>query len=83
MVDLYKFILAQRQQYAVILLQRYHKLCITNYPSSMFAYLPPILNIESLSQSTITSLDSELFGRNRSHLNIQQQTISEVAYTDQ
>ena len=39
-------------------------------------------NIESLSQSTILSLDSESFGRNRSGMNIQQPTTSEVADTD-
>ena len=39
-------------------------------------------NIESLSQSTIPSLDSGSFGRNRSDVNIQQQTKSEVADID-
>ena len=40
---------------------------------------PPIPNIESLSQSTISSLDSGSFGRNRDEVNIQQQTTLEVA----
>ena len=45
----------------------------------MFVSPPPITNNESLSQSTISSLDSGLFGRNRADLNIQQQTTSEVS----
>ena len=53
MVDVSKLTPAQRQQHVVILLQHYHKLCNTNYPSSMIVSPPPILNIESLSQSTI------------------------------
>ena len=36
-------------------------------------------NIESLSQSTISSLDSGSFGGNRADVNIQQPTTSEVA----
>ena len=39
-------------------------------------------NIESLSQSTISSLSSGSFGRNRYDVNIQQRTTSEVAYTE-
>ena len=73
---------AQRQQHAVMLFQNYHELCNTNFPSSMFVSPPPIPNIESLSQSTISSLDSGSFGRNRYDVNIQQQTTSEVADTE-
>ena len=40
---------------------------------------PTIPNIEPLSQSTISSLDIESFGRNRSDFNIQQPTTSEVS----
>ena len=43
---------------------------------------PPIPNIESLSQSIISSLDSGSFDRNRSDGNIQQQTKLEVANTE-
>ena len=49
---------AKRQHSAVMLLQNYHELCNTNDPSSMFVYPPSITSIESLSQSTISSLDS-------------------------
>ena len=45
----------------------------------MFVSTPLIPNIESLSQSTTSSLDSRSFGINRANLNIQQQTTSEVA----
>ena len=48
----------------------------------MFVSPPPIPNIESLSQSTISSLDSGSFGRNQSDVNIQQQTTSELADTE-
>ena len=48
----------------------------------MFVSPPPIPNIESLSQSTISSLDSGSFDRNRSDRNIQQPTASEVANID-
>ena len=48
----------------------------------MFLSPPPIPNIESLSQSTILSLDSLSFDRNRAGVNIQQQTTSEVADTE-
>ena len=44
--------------------------------------MPPIPNIESFSQSTISSLDNESFGRNRSDMNIQQPTTSEVSDTE-
>ena len=81
MVDVSKLTLAQRQQHAVMLLQHYHELCNTNDPSSMFISPLPIPNIESLYQSTISSLDSGSFSRNRSDVNIQQQTASEVANT--
>ena len=65
-----------------MLLQNYHKFFNTNDPSSMFVSPPPILNIESLSQSIISSLDSGSFGRNRVDVNIQQPTTSEVADTE-
>ena len=45
----------------------------------MFLSPLPIPIIESLSQSTISSLDSGSFGRNRADRNIQQRTTSEVA----
>ena len=82
MVDVSKLTLAQLPQHAVMLLHHYHKLCNTNDPSSMFVSPPPIPNIESLSQSTISSLDSGSFDRNRDDGNIQQPTTSEVANTE-
>ena len=82
MVEVYKLTLSQWQQHAVILLQHYHELCNTNNPSLIFLSPPPIPNIYSLSQSTISSLDSGSFGRNRADANIQQQTTSEVANID-
>ena len=48
----------------------------------MFVSPPHIPNIESLSRSTISSLDSESFDRNRADGNIQQPTTSEVANTE-
>ena len=48
----------------------------------MFVPPPPIPNIESLSQTTISSLDSGSFGRNRAGVNIQQATTSGLANTD-
>ena len=48
----------------------------------MFLYPSPIPNIESLSQSIISSLDSVSFGRNLDEVNIQQQIVSEVADTE-
>ena len=63
-------------------IHNYHKLCNKNEPSSMFVSPPPNPNIISLSQSTITSLDSEPFGRNQADMNIQQPTTSEVSNTD-
>ena len=77
MVDVSKLIPAQRQQHAVMLLEHYHELCNTNDPSSTFVYPPPIPNIESFSQSTISSLNSGLFDRNRADENNQQSTTSE------
>ena len=65
-----------------MLLQHYHDLCNTNDPSSTFVSPPPIPNIESFSQSTISSLDSGSFGRNQADVNIQQQTTLEVANTE-
>ena len=53
-----------------------------NEPSSMFVSPPPIPNIESLSQSIISSHDSGSFGRNRADGNIQQPTTLEVADTE-
>ena len=82
MVDVYKLTPAQQQQHAVMLLQNYHESCNTNCPSSMFVSPPPIPNIESLSQSTISSLDSVSCDRNRADGNIKQPTKSEVANTD-
>ena len=82
MVDVSKLTSAQRQQHTIMLLQHYHELCNTNEPSSMFVSPPPIPNIESFSQSTISSLDSGSFDRNRVDGNIQHQTTSEVANTE-
>ena len=65
-----------------MLLQHYHEFCNTDDPLSMFVYPPPIPNIESLSQSTISSLGSVSFGRNRYDVNIQQRTTLEVADTE-
>ena len=65
---------AQRKQNDIMLLQHYHELCNTNDPSSTFVSPPPIPNIESLSQSTISSLDSGSFDRNQADGNIQQPT---------
>ena len=48
----------------------------------MFVSPHPIPNIESLSQSKISSLDSGSFGRNRSDVNIQQQNTSKVSNTE-
>ena len=79
MVDVSKLTPAERQQHAVMLLENYHELCNTNDPSSTFVSKPPITNIESFSQSTISSLDSGSFNRNQSGGNIQQPTTSEVA----
>ena len=53
-----------------------------NDSSSMFVSPLPIPNIESLSQSTISSLDSLSFGRNQDDVNIQQPTTSEVYNTE-
>ena len=72
MFDVYNLIPEQQQQHAVMLLHHYHELCNTNNPSSVFVSRPPIPNIESLYQSTISSLDSGSFGRNRADVNIQQ-----------
>ena len=82
MVDVSNLTPAQRQQHAVMLIQHYHELCNTNEPSSMFVSPPPIPNIESLSQSTISSLDSGSFDRNQADSNIQQPTTSGVANTE-
>ena len=82
MGDVSKLASAQQQQHAVMLLQHYHELCNTNDPSSMFVSPPPIPNIESFSQSTISSLESGSFNRNRANGNIQQPTTSEVANTE-
>ena len=79
MVDVSKLTPPQQQQHAVMLLEHYHELCNTNEPLSTFVSPPPIPNIESLSQSTISLLDSGSFDRNRADRNIQQTTTSEVA----
>ena len=49
MVDVSKLTPAQRQQHVRMLLQKYHKLCNKNDPSSMSVSPPPITNIESYS----------------------------------
>ena len=76
MVNVSKLTRAQRQKHSVMLLQHYHEFCNTNDTSSMFVSPPPIPNIESLSQSTISSLDSGSCDRNQADGNIQQQTTS-------
>ena len=81
MVDVSKLTPAQRQQHSVILLEHYNELCNRNDPSSTFVSPPPIPNIESFSQSTISSLDSGSFDRNQADVNNQQPTTSEVANT--
>ena len=58
MVDVSKLTPSPRQQHAVMSLHNYHELCNTNDPSSICVSPPPIPNIGSLSQSTISSLDS-------------------------
>ena len=78
MVDVSKLTPAHQQQHAVMLLEHYHELCNTNDPSSMFFSPPPNPNVESFSQSTISSLDSGSFDRTRADRNIQQPTTSEV-----
>ena len=82
MVYVSKLTPTQRKLHAIMLLQNYHELCNTNDPSSMFVSSPPIPNIESFSQSTISSLVSGSFGRNRYDVNIQKRNSSEVADTD-
>ena len=79
---LYKLTPAQQQQHAVMLLEHYHELCNMNDPSSMFVSPLPIPNIESFSQSIISSLDSGSFDRNRADGNNQQPTSLEVANTE-
>ena len=79
MVDVSKLTPAQLKQHAIMLLQHYHELCNMNDPLSMFLSPPLTPNIESLSQSIISSLDSGSFGRNQYDVNIQQQTTSVVA----
>ena len=48
----------------------------------MFLSPPPFPNIESLSQSTISSQGSRSFGRNIYDVNIQQRTPLEVSNTE-
>ena len=48
----------------------------------MFVSPPPIPNIESLSQSTISSLDSDSCDINRADGDIQQQNTLEVSNTE-
>ena len=81
MVDMSNLTPEQQQQHALMLLQHYHDFCNMNDPSSMFVSPPPITNIESLSQSTISSLDSGQCDRNRADGNNQQPTTLEVANT--
>ena len=45
-IDVSKLTPEQQQHHAVMLLQHYHELCNTNYPSSMFVSPPNIPNIE-------------------------------------
>ena len=82
MVYVSKLTPAQRQQHAVMLLEHYHEFCNAHDPSSTFVSPPPIPNIESFSQSTISSLDSGSFDRNRADGNNQQPTTLEVANTE-
>ena len=82
MVDVSKLTPAQREQHDLMLLEHYHELCNTNDLSSTFVSPPPIPNIESFSQSTISPLDSGSFDRNRTNGNNQQPTTSEVANTE-
>ena len=82
MVDVSKLTPAQRQQHDIMLLQNYHKVCNMNEPSSIFVPPPPIPNIESLSQSTISSLDIGSFGIIIYNGNIRQKTTPEVAHTE-
>ena len=78
MDDVSKLTPAQRQQNDVMLLEHYHELCNTNDPSSTFVSPPPIPNIESFSQSTISSLDSGSCDGNQADGNNQQPTISSL-----
>ena len=73
-VEVSKLILAQQQQQqnTVMFLRNYHEFCNTNDPSSTFLSPPHIPKTESLSQSTISSLDSRSISRNQSDMNIQQ-----------
>ena len=82
MVEVSELKLSQRQQHAVMLLQHYHDSCNANEPSSMFVSPTPIPNIESLSQYTISSLDSGSFDGNIADGNIQQPNSLEVANTE-
>ena len=82
MVDVSKLTPEQRQQHTVMLIQHYHELCNMNDPSPIFLSPPPIPNIESFSQSTISSLDSGSFGRNQADVSIQQPTKSELFDTE-
>ena len=82
MVGVSKLTPSQQQQHAVMLIQHYHELCNMNDPSSMFVSPPPIPNIESLSQSAISSLDSGSFGINWAYINIKQKNTSELANTE-
>ena len=54
MVDVSKLTPEQRQQHAVTLLEHYHELCNMDEPSSTFVSTPPILNIESFYQFTLS-----------------------------
>ena len=82
MVDVSKLTPAQRQHHVVMLLKHYHELCNAIDPSLTFGFPPPIPNLESLSQSTISSLNSGSFDRNQADGNIQQPTTLEVAKTE-
>ena len=77
-VDVSKLTVEQRQEHAVMLLQHYEELCNTNDPSSMFASPPPLPNIATLSQSTISSLGSGSAGRKRTFTTHEHRTTLEV-----
>ena len=81
-VDVSKLTPEQQQQHDVMLLHHYHELCNTNEPSSMFVSPTPIPSIESLSQSTISSLSSGSFGIKRADVHIRQLNKSELANTE-
>eukprot|EP00978_Attheya_sp_CCMP212_P017891 scaffold48234_cov60-Attheya_sp.AAC.5 len=56
MVDVNQLTPLQREQHTTMIIQHYHALCNTNKDSSTFVSPPPIPTIESLSQSTVSSM---------------------------